>query len=85
MNGKSTIQLKWKPMNSLNGNGNLLTDRERLVLKLIAKGCSRKQIAERLFISIDTVKKHLQNTYRKLGAGNKIEALVRAGIIGGHS
>lgn len=58
-----------------------LTSQEKLILKLVCKGCSNKQIAERLFISLETVKKHLQNTYRKLGASNKIEALHYAGLL----
>ncbi|HEX8330999.1 MAG TPA: helix-turn-helix transcriptional regulator [Segetibacter sp.] len=58
-----------------------LTQRERLILKLVAKGCSNQQIADRLFISVDTVKNHLKNTYRKLGACNRIEALVKAKMI----
>ncbi len=59
----------------------LLTLRERLILKLVAKGCTNKQIAERLFISIETVRKHLKNSYKKLEAHNKIEALRKAGLL----
>jgi DNA-binding NarL/FixJ family response regulator len=57
------------------GNKNELTERECEVLKLLAKGMSRNEIATRLFVSPETVKKHLQNAYRKLKAKNKIEAL----------
>jgi DNA-binding NarL/FixJ family response regulator len=56
-----------------------LSDREETVIELVSKGYVNKQIAEELYISIDTVKKHLQNIYRKLGATNKIEALRKAG------
>lgn len=59
----------------------LLTDREQLILRFIVKGCSYKQIAERLFISPETVKKHLSNTYKKRKAANKIEALRKSGTI----
>ena len=62
-------------------NGGILTKREKLVLKLVGMGCSNKQIADRLFISSETVKKHLKNAYKKLGACNKIEALRKAKII----
>ena len=58
-----------------------LTSQEKLILKLVSKGCTNSDIADRLFISIETVKKHLQNCYRKLGASNKIEALRKAGLI----
>lgn len=59
----------------------VLTAQERLILKLVSKGCSNKDIAARLFISVETVKKHLQNIYRKLGASNRIEALRKAAMI----
>lgn len=59
----------------------LLTAREKLILKLVAKGCSNKQIADKLLISIETVKNHLKNIYRKLGAANRIDALRRAAFI----
>ena len=55
--------------------------RERLILKLVTKGCTNKQIANRLFISIETVRKHLKNSYKKLEAHNKIEALRKAGLL----
>lgn len=58
-----------------------LTDREKVILKLVARGYTNKEIAGKLSISIDTVKKHLQNCYKKLGARNKIEALRNAGIL----
>ena len=58
-----------------------LTAREIIILKLVSKGCTNKQIADRLFISTETVKKHLQNTYKKLGANNRIEALHKAQMI----
>jgi DNA-binding NarL/FixJ family response regulator len=57
------------------GNKNELTKRECEILRLLAKGMSRNEIAARLFVSPETVKKHLQNAYRKLKAKNKIEAL----------
>ena len=43
-----------------------LTERETEVLRLVAKGLSYKQIAERLFLSHRTVQNHVQNTLRKL-------------------
>jgi LuxR family transcriptional regulator, maltose regulon positive regulatory protein len=60
---------------------NSLTPREKIIIILVAKGCSNKQIAERLFISVDTVKNHLKNVYRKLGACNRIDALHKAQLI----
>jgi two-component system, NarL family, nitrate/nitrite response regulator NarL len=43
----------------------LLSDREREVLKLVAKECSNKEIAEQLFISARTVETHRKNIFRK--------------------
>lgn len=55
-----------------------LTGREIEVLKLAGTGLSRKGIAQALGISSGTVKWHLQNSYHKLGAGSREEALRRA-------
>lgn len=55
-----------------------LTPREIEVLALAAQGIDNASIGKRLFISERTVKFHLQNTYRKLGAANRTEASVMA-------
>ena len=52
-----------------------LTKRELEVMKLLRTGLSNKLIADRLSISPETVKKHLQHIYNKLGVSNKIEAI----------
>ena len=56
-----------------------LTERETEVLRLVAKGLSYKQIAERLFLSHRTVQNHVQNTRRKLQMHNRVQ-LVRYAI-----
>ena len=56
-----------------------LTERETEVLRLVAKGMSYRQIAERLFLSHRTVQNHVQNTLRKLQLHNRVE-LVRYAI-----
>jgi DNA-binding NarL/FixJ family response regulator len=56
-----------------------LTDRETEVLRLVAKGLSYKQIAERLVLSPRTVQNHVQNTLGKLQLHNRVE-LVRYAI-----
>lgn len=53
----------------------LLSEREKEVLHLLSKGMIYKEIAASLFISTETVKKHLRNIYQKLHVQNKIEAL----------
>lgn len=59
-----------------------LTDRETEVLRMVAKGLSYKQIAERLFLSHRTVQNHVQNTLNKLQLHNRVE-LVRYAIESG--
>jgi len=50
-----------------------LTERETEILKMVAKGMSYKQIAERLVISHRTVQNHVQNTLRKLQMHNRVQ------------
>jgi DNA-binding NarL/FixJ family response regulator len=59
-----------------------LTERETEVLRLVAKGLSYKQIADRLVISHRTVQNHVQNTLGKLQLHNRVE-LVRYAIEAG--
>ncbi len=56
-----------------------LTERETEVLRLVAKGLSYRQIAERLVLSHRTVQNHVQNTLRKLQLHNRVQ-LVRYAI-----
>jgi NarL family two-component system response regulator LiaR len=53
----------------------LLSQREKEVLELLAKGLLYKEIAQELGVATETVKKHLKNIYQKLHVQNKIEAL----------
>ncbi len=57
---------------SITGNP-ALTERETEVLRMVAKGMSYKQIAERLVLSHRTVQNHVQNTLRKLQMHNRVE------------
>jgi LuxR family maltose regulon positive regulatory protein len=52
-----------------------LTIRELEVLKLIEQGCTNQDIADRLVISIPTVKRHISNIYSKLGVKNRTQAI----------
>ena len=61
-----------------NNNIEILTDREKQILDLLAKGFIYKEIAADLDISYETVKKHIQNIYEKLQVQNKVEALNKA-------
>jgi LuxR family maltose regulon positive regulatory protein len=55
-----------------------LSDREHEVLALIAEGLSNHEIAERLYISLSTVKSHTASMYGKLGVHKRTEAVARA-------
>ena len=55
--------------------GNALTERERDVLKGMVDGLNNNEIAEKLFISLGTVKFHISNIFQKLGVGSRVEAV----------
>ncbi len=56
----------------------LLSDRENDVLALLRSGCTNREIADRLFITERTVKKHVGNILRKLDVPNRTAAVLRA-------
>jgi DNA-binding NarL/FixJ family response regulator len=55
-----------------------LTEREREVLDLIARGETNADIAERLSISVKTVQNHVSNIYAKLQVADRAQAAIRA-------
>lgn len=59
-----------------------LTNREMEILTLLTEHLYNKEIAERLFISIETVKTHLKRIYEKLDVGNRRDAVAKASKIG---
>ena len=64
-----------------------LTSREFSILGLLSQGLSNKEIADQLFISTGTVKRHLHNIYGKLAVGSRREAITKAtglGLIKAH-
>jgi DNA-binding NarL/FixJ family response regulator len=66
------------------GVGSDLTDRELEVLRIASLGHSNKEIAAELYLSVNTVRNHMQHVLNKLGAHSKLEATaiaVRAGIL----
>ncbi len=58
-----------------------LSEREKDVLQMIAAGYKNSEIADKLFVSQNTVKTHIKNIYIKLDVKNRIEALKRVQII----
>jgi ATP/maltotriose-dependent transcriptional regulator MalT len=55
-----------------------LSDRELEVLTLIAEGLPNREIADKLFLSVATVKWYLTHIYSKLGVQNRTQAIARA-------
>jgi two-component system, NarL family, response regulator LiaR len=60
----------------------VLTEREREVLALIAKGASNREIARELYLSVDTVKTHVRTLFRKLEVPNRTRAALAADQFG---
>ena len=59
----------------LNNPLDLLSIREKEILEMLSRGLLYKEIAERVFISPQTVRKHVYHIYEKLHVGNRIEAV----------
>jgi LuxR family maltose regulon positive regulatory protein len=55
-----------------------LTDREQVVLRLLATSLSQPEIAQELYVSVNTVRTHIQGIYRKLGVASRREAIASA-------
>lgn len=54
-----------------------LSKRETAVLDLLAEGLGNKEIADRLGLSIETVRDYLKHIYAKLGVGSRTEAALK--------
>jgi DNA-binding CsgD family transcriptional regulator len=55
-----------------------LSERELECLRLIAMGLKNREIADQLFISVNTVRVHINNIYGKLGVSGRVQAVARA-------
>jgi len=77
--GKATIPL---PSGEAAGLVEMLTPREMEVLALVAAGDSNQTIADKLFITVRTVKKHVTNILGKLAVSNRTQAAARARELG---
>jgi DNA-binding NarL/FixJ family response regulator len=61
--------------NSIAASLSVLSNREKEILELLAKGLLYKEIAGKLFISQETVRKHVYHIYEKLHVNNRVEAI----------
>jgi len=59
-----------------------LSERELEVLQLIAEGLANREIADRLYLSLNTVKVHTRNIYGKLGVNSRMQAVAKARDLG---
>ena len=59
-----------------------ITPRELEVLELVAQGLSNQEIADRLFVSLNTVKTHASNVFGKLDAQRRTQAIRKAKALG---
>lgn len=64
-----------KPTVAAEGLVELLTKREMEILEMLASGLVYKEISEKLYISSETVRKHVYNVYNKLHVSNRVEAV----------
>ncbi|MCM1003496.1 MAG: helix-turn-helix transcriptional regulator [Candidatus Gastranaerophilales bacterium] len=60
----------------------ILTEREKSVLFLLAQGLKNEEISKMLHISVHTTKAHLEMIYEKLGVKNRVQAAIKAIVIG---
>jgi DNA-binding NarL/FixJ family response regulator len=67
-----------KPATTDNSNRlDELTNREKEILEQLSKGLMYKEIAAQLFLSAETVRKHVYHIYEKLHVNNRVEAVNR--------
>ena len=66
------------PASPVGGLPEHLSGREHEILQLVAAGKSNRRIAQELYVSVGTVKTHLNNLYRKLGVRSRTQAVARA-------
>lgn len=74
----SLSKMKLKSNGKRKGQLNKLSKRELEILTLVSEGYKNAEIAAKLFVSLDTVKKHLYNTYQKLYVKNRTGAIKKA-------
>lgn len=79
--GKVEVKRSFSPLSAVKASKVIesdLSDREQEVLALIVEGLSNQKIADRLYISIDTVKTHIRHIMDKLSVSDRTQAAVKA-------
>ena len=72
---KVVLAFQQKPAAVTDGSLDILTKRELEILEMLANGLVYKEITDKLFISTETVRKHVYNVYNKLHVSNRVEAV----------
>lgn len=72
------LAIEWKNASASENTEKLLTKREKQILECLARGQGSKEISDSLYISIDTVKTHIKNIFRKLDVKSRLEAVIAA-------
>jgi len=80
--GTSALAGEWKALTQQRKDRLTLTKRESEVMTLAASGAQSAEMAHRLFLSQDTIKSHVQNAMRKLGAHTRAHAVAIALVTG---
>lgn len=72
---KVVLAFQQKPAAVTDGSLDILTKRELEILEMLANGLVYKEITDKLYISTETVRKHVYNVYNKLHVSNRVEAV----------
>lgn len=72
---KKVVQAFQRPPIAINKELNLLSKREKEILEHLSRGLMYKEIAAELYISTETVRKHVYNIYEKLHVNNRVAAV----------
>lgn len=64
---------KWRKLNKASKNTESLSKQEQRVMELILEDKTNKEIADALFVSVSTVKTHINNLYKKLNISSREE------------
>ncbi|MEO6731221.1 MAG: response regulator transcription factor [Ferruginibacter sp.] len=67
--------------NIKNTSYHLLSRREQEIVQVLAKGFRYKEIADKLFLSQETIRTHIRNIYEKLQVNSRVEALKKIGLL----